>query len=39
VVRDWHRRAMQVPLVLVEAPFRELGPPLLEEIRRHSVEP
>jgi hypothetical protein len=27
---------MQVPLVLIEAPFRELGPPLLEEIRRHT---
>ena len=38
VVRDWHRRAMQVPLVLVEAPFRELGPPLLEEIRRHTQQ-
>jgi hypothetical protein len=24
---------MDVPLVLVEAPFRDLGPPLLEEIR------
>ena len=32
----WHERAMQVPLVLIEAPFRDLGPPLLEEIRRHT---
>jgi amino acid transporter len=33
VVEAWHDRRMDVPLVLVEAPFRDLGPPLLEEIR------
>jgi amino acid transporter len=33
VVEAWHERRMDVPLVLVEAPFRDLGPPLLEEIR------
>ena len=33
VVDAWHERRMGVPLVLVEAPFRDLGPPLLEEIR------
>jgi len=33
VVEGWHDRRMDVPLVLVEAPFRDLGPPLLEEIR------
>ena len=33
VVDEWHARRMGVPLVLVEAPFRDLGPPLLEEIR------
>jgi amino acid transporter len=37
VVRDWHERSMQVPLVMIEAPFRDLGPPLLEEIRRHTA--
>jgi hypothetical protein len=37
VVRDWHERVMQVPLVLIEAPFRDLGPPLLEEIRRQTA--
>ena len=37
VVHDWHERAMQVPLVLIEAPFRDLGPPLLEEVRRHTA--
>ena len=33
VVEAWHRRKIDVPLVLVEAPFRDLGVPLLEEIR------
>jgi hypothetical protein len=33
VVEEWHERRMNVPLVLVEAPFRDLGPPLLQEVR------
>ena len=33
VVDAWHERRIDVPLVLVEAPFRDLGVPLLEEIR------
>ncbi len=33
VVETWHDRRMGVPLVLIEAPFRDLGPPMLEEIR------
>ncbi|HEX5937681.1 MAG TPA: APC family permease [Actinomycetota bacterium] len=33
VVEAWHQRRLDVPLVLVEAPFRDLGVPLLEEIR------
>jgi amino acid transporter len=33
VVSGWHDRRMDVPLVLVEAPFRDLGVPLLDEIR------
>jgi amino acid transporter len=33
VVSAWHDRRLDVPLVLVEAPFRDLGVPLLEEIR------
>jgi hypothetical protein len=33
VVSAWHDRRFEVPLVLVEAPFRDLGVPLLEEIR------
>ena len=36
VVEAWHERGLDVPLVLVEAPFRDLGPPLLEEIRTHT---
>ena len=37
VVEDWHERRMDIPLVLVEAPFRDLGPPLLEEIRSRTA--
>jgi hypothetical protein len=37
VVEGWHDRRMDVPLVLVEAPFRDLGPPLLEEIRSRTA--
>jgi hypothetical protein len=37
VVRAWHERRMDVPLVLVEATFRDLGPPLLEEVRTHTA--
>ncbi|MEO8477535.1 MAG: APC family permease [Actinomycetota bacterium] len=35
-ISGWHERQMQIPLVLVEAPFRDLGAPLLEEIRRQT---
>jgi hypothetical protein len=37
VVRSWHDRRMHVPLALVEAPFRDLGPPLLQEIRAQTA--
>jgi amino acid transporter len=37
IVEAWHDRRMDVPLVLVEAPFRDLGPPLLEEIRSRTA--
>jgi len=36
VVEDWHQRKVDVPLVLVEAPFREYGEPLLAEIRKYT---
>ncbi len=32
VVEGWHDRAIDVPLSLVEAPFRDIAPPLLEEV-------
>lgn len=34
IIEDWHARGLDVPLVLVEAAFRELNEPLLNEIRR-----
>jgi amino acid transporter len=33
VISEWYDRRMGVPLVLLEAPFRDLGAPLLDEIR------
>jgi hypothetical protein len=39
VVEGWHDRRIDVPLVLVEAAFRDLGDPLLAEIRRHTARP
>jgi amino acid transporter len=36
LVQAWHDRELDVPLVFVEAPFRDLGIPLLEEIRKHT---
>lgn len=35
-IEEWQDRQIDVPLVLVEAPFRDLGPPLLTEIRKHT---
>jgi hypothetical protein len=37
IIREWHERDIDVPLVLTESPFRDLGAPLLEEIRKHTV--
>jgi hypothetical protein len=34
VLEQWAERGIGIQLDLVEAPFRDLGPPLLEEIRR-----
>ena len=39
IVAAWHDHHLDIPLVMVEAPFRDLGPPLLEEIRRHTAKP
>jgi hypothetical protein len=41
IVREWRsqEREIDVPLTLVEAPFRDYGPPLLREIRRYTERP
>ena len=36
VVDDWHERLVDVPLVMVEAAFRDLTEPLLREIREQT---
>ena len=36
ILEEWNRAGIPVPLSIVEAPFREYGPPLLEEVRRHT---
>jgi amino acid transporter len=33
-LEEWAARGIGIPLDVVEAPFRDLGPPLLEEVRR-----
>jgi hypothetical protein len=38
VLERWAERGIGVPLDVVEAPFRDLGPPLLEEVRRVTAE-
>jgi hypothetical protein len=38
-LQEWAERGIEVPLDIVEAPFRDLGPPLLEEIRRVTSDP
>ena len=37
VADAWIDRRFEVPLVMVEAPFRDLGTPLLQEIRKHTA--
>ena len=36
IADDWWEMGGDVPLSIVEAPFRDLGPPLLAEVRRHT---
>jgi hypothetical protein len=38
-LEEWAARGIQTPLDVVEAPFRDLGPPLLEEVRRVTADP
>lgn len=37
-LEDWARRGIGIQLDVVEAPFRDLGPPLLDEVRRTTSE-
>ncbi|HEX6330468.1 MAG TPA: APC family permease [Actinomycetota bacterium] len=37
IIREWHDHELDVPLVLTESPFRDLGPPLLQEIRKFTI--
>lgn len=39
VLRQWDERGIGVRLDVVDAPFRDLGPPLLEEVRRITADP
>jgi amino acid transporter len=39
VLEQWARRGIGIQLDMVEAPFRDLGPPLLDEVRRVTAEP
>jgi amino acid transporter len=36
IIGDWTERRMAVPLALIDAPFRDIGPPLLAEVRRYT---
>ncbi len=37
LVEAWVHREMQIPLALVDAPFRDIGPALLDEVRSHTA--
>lgn len=39
IAEEWAEQRIGVPLEIVEAPFRDLGPPILEEIRRYTADP
>jgi amino acid transporter len=39
VLEQWARHGIAIQLDVVEAPFRDLGPPLLEEVRRVTEVP
>jgi amino acid transporter len=39
ILREWEERRIPVELDIVEAPFRDLGPPILEEVRRITSRP
>jgi len=37
MIEAWHEHELDVPLVIADATFRDLGGPLLREIRRHTA--
>jgi amino acid transporter len=37
--RDWQRLGLDMPLDVVDAPFRDLGAPLLKHVRRITADP
>jgi amino acid transporter len=39
VEREWNERRMQIPLEIEEAPFRDVGDPLLRHLRRITADP
>ena len=39
VMRDWQRLGLDLPLDVVDAPFRDVGPPLLAHLRRITADP
>jgi hypothetical protein len=39
ILEGWAARGIGIQLDVVEAPFRDLGPPLLEEVRRVTADP
>jgi amino acid transporter len=39
IQEEWGARKMMIPLDVVEAPFRDLQPPMLAEVRRYTARP
>jgi amino acid transporter len=39
LVESWHERGLSLPLVIVEAAFRDLTEPLLREVRKYTARP
>jgi hypothetical protein len=39
MIDEWFASGIPVPLDMVEAPYRDLGPPMLREIRRYTSQP
>jgi hypothetical protein len=37
IIEAWSAAEIDIPLAIVDAPFRDIGPPLLEEIRRYTA--